>query len=88
MPDPLSTEFPDLRLRDLVKLSAPITIRSPGRGSGRSDRRTSTIMVSLTKRPALNSVIRSGARAMMRIGRSSDVVAEIQTAAAAMDGLA
>ena len=38
--------------------------------------------------PAPNSVMRSGARRMMRMGRSSDVVTEIQTAAAAMDGLA
>ncbi|WRH64896.1 MAG: hypothetical protein RSE12_08465 [Fuscovulum sp.] len=40
--------------------------------------RTSTTVVSVTNRPAPKSVTRSGARAMMRIGRSSDVVAEIQ----------
>src|SRR5690606_36389 len=66
-------------------LSAPMTITSPGRGAGRSATRTSTTVVSLTKRPAPKSVTRSGARQMMRIGRSSDVVAEIQRAGAAME---
>ena len=66
-------------------LSAPMTITSPRRGAGSSDTRTSTTVVSLTNRPAPKSVTRSGARRMMRIGRSSDVVAEIQRAGAAME---